>query len=455
MESLWTRITLSSFQPIEWLKVSYVHRLVGLLKSWQESSWLLKGSEGLSAFLIMIILAIAPFASTNQIGVLLVAVALCWGLMTLVDKTSSGVTVIHITVLVYGVTAVLATVLSPMKKYAIGGLLEFSLYLFLFLLSARVFRSTRWVNWIFSSYLLSSLIVGCYGVRQKIFGAEPLATWNDPTSTVSQATRVYSYLGNPNLLAGYLLGSIALSASAIFVWKGLLPKLLAGTIFTINLGCVVFTGSRGGVMGLLTLITVYLLLLKFWYNGILPKFWQQWLLPTIFSLIGGIFFLAFIAIEPVRVRVLSIFAGRGDSSNNFRINVWEAVYKMIADRPIVGIGPGHDVFNKMYPLYMKPNYTALSSYSIWLEHLVELGVIGFTAFLWLILVTINQGITRFRAYIQDGNMKGLWLISAISVLVAMMIHGFVDTVWYRPQVNMIWWLMIAFIASQNAVLTED
>ena len=26
-------------------------------------------------------------------------------------------------------------------------------------------------------------------------------------------------------------------------------------------------------------------------------------------------------------------------------------------------------------------------------------------------------------------------------------HGLVDTVWYRPQVNTLWWLMIALIAS--------
>jgi len=44
-------------------------------------------------------------------------------------------------------------------------------------------------------------------------------------------------------------------------------------------------------------------------------------------------------VEPVRDRVFSIFAGRADSSNNFRINVWAAVVEMIRDRPILGIGP--------------------------------------------------------------------------------------------------------------------
>jgi len=66
---------------------------------------------------------------------------------------------------------------------------------------------------------------------------------------------------------------------------------------------------------------------------------------------------------------------------------------------------------------------------------------------------------------ESPNLKsnqGFWLIGAIATLVGMMTHGFVDTVWYRPEVNMLWWLMVAIIASfynnsqqpQDLVLTE-
>jgi len=42
---------------------------------------------------------------------------------------------------------------------------------------------------------------------------------------------------------------------------------------------------------------------------------------------------------------------------------------MILDRPIIGIGPGHDAFNKIYPLYQLPAL-ALSAYSIFLLKLL-------------------------------------------------------------------------------------
>jgi len=63
--------------------------------------------------------------------------------------------------------------------------------------------------------------------------------------------------------------------------------------------------------------------------------------------------LAVLFVEPVRSR-FQYLAGRADSSNNFRINVWAAVVEMIHDRPILGIGPGNTAFNKIYPLYQRP-----------------------------------------------------------------------------------------------------
>ena len=147
---------------------------------------------------------------------------------------------------------------------------------------------------------------------------------------------------------------------------------------------------------------------------------------------------------------MSIFAGREDSSNNFRINVWEAVFKIIADYPLTGIGPGNEAFNAVYPRYMDPLYPALSAYSIFLEHIVELGYIGFSCFLWLIVVTINHGITQVNRLRKSRGIQGLWVIGAIAAVVGLVVHGMVDTVWYRPPINTLWWFMLAIIASQSS-----
>jgi putative inorganic carbon (HCO3(-)) transporter len=124
-----------------------------------------------------------------------------------------------------------------------------------------------------------------------------------------------------------------------------------------------------------------------------------------------------------------------------------AVIEMIKDYPVLGIGPGNSAFNKIYPLYMKARYSALSAYSILLEVALETGLIGLTCFLWLLLVVLNQGWRALQQLRHGGDRTGYLLIGAIASLFGMFGHGLVDTVLYRPEVNTLWWLMLAMIAS--------
>jgi len=296
-------------------------------------------------------------------------------------------------------------------------------------------------------YLHVSLIVSIYGMRQWFFGAPPLATWVDQESAFSKTTRVYSYLGNPNLLAGYLLPAVVFSLVAVFVWQGWIKKALALTMFVVNTACLILTFSRGGWIGLVVAFLTVMALLVYWWSIELPRFWRTWSLPIILGGLIGVLLLAVIFVEPVRLRVVSIFADRKDSSNNFRRNVWDAVFQMIRDRPIIGIGPGHGSFNKIYPLYQHPRYTALSAYSIFLEVTVETGFVGLAAFLWLLIVTFNTAFLQMQRFRKLRSADGFWLIGAIATMAGMLAHGTVDTVFYRPEVNSVWWLVVGLIAS--------
>ncbi|GAB4229922.1 MAG: IctB family putative bicarbonate transporter [Stanieria sp.] len=448
MKSAWTKIVLSDFSLYQWHSTSYLYRFVGWFSSWRQGSWLLQWGEALGAALLSVLFVLAPFVSTSLIGLLLVALAGFWILLTISEEQQLEVTPIHLVVLVYWCIATIATAFSPVKSEALSGWMILTLYLVMFALAARVLRSPRICNGVITVFLLVALWVSTYGVRQQVFGVAQLATWNDPNSPLAQDTRVYSYLGNPNLLGGYLLPASALSIGAVFVWRGWLQKILALMMVGVNSACLYFTDSRGAWLAMLALMTVLLLLLYYWWRDYLPRFWQVWLLPLVFGTLAGLIVAAIVLVEPLRLRFFSIFAGREDSSNNFRINVWEAVFKMIRDYPLTGIGPGHDAFNKVYPGYMNSRYPALSAYSVFLEHLVEMGYLGLICFIWLIIVTIDSGIRQIRRFKLSSNRQGFWLISAIAAIAGLSVHGLVDTVWYRPQISTLWWLMLAIIASQ-------
>ena len=205
---------------------------------------------------------------------------------------------------------------------------------------------------------------------------------------------------------------------------------------------------RSGWIGFVFIVFVFLVLQLFWWSVYLPSFWRKWSLPLLLGSLALLLTLAVAFVDPVRDRVGSMFAGRGDSSNNFRINVWTAVIEMIKDRPVLGIGPGNTAFNKVYPLFqVSPRYSALSAYSIILELAVETGFIGLGCFLWLLIVTFNQGVRQLGRLRKFANGEAFWLMGAMAGMLGLLGHGLFDTVWYRPEVNTLWWFMVAVIAS--------
>lgn len=452
MNSVWQQLTLTNLSLRGWVQSSYLHRIVGLLRQWRQGSWLMQWADPIALLLVMLIFALAPFVSTTLIGLLLIACGGYWVLLTLSEENQVGITPIHFLVVLYWAIASLATALSPVREAALQGWIKLTLYLLLFTLMARVLRSPLLRSILIFTFLAVALVVSVYGVRQEFFGAVQLATWNDPSSQLAQDTRVYSYLGNPNLLAGYLLPAFALSIAAVLAWRRWLPKLLAVTMVVVNGACIYFTDSRGGWIGVLAMLLIFGLLLRFWWGKYLSPFWRKWLLPIAFGILAGLLAVALAASEPLRLRATSIFVGRQDSSNNFRINVWMAVLDMIRDRPILGIGPGNDAFNRIYPAYAETGYTALSAYSVFLELAVETGIVGLACFLWLLTVTFNQGWMQLQRLRQLNALSGFWLMAAIASMAGMLAHGLVDTVWYRPQISTVWWLMVALVASYYPVL---
>jgi putative inorganic carbon (HCO3(-)) transporter len=451
MNLVWERLTLSSLPLKEYLSSSYLHKfLVGLLKPWRQSSIFIQWGDIIAVGLLSLVYGLAPFVSSTLMGLLLVACVGLWLLLTLSDDYTSvnapTATPIHLLVLLYWSIAAISTALSPVKKAALGDLQTLTLYLLLFVLCARVLRVARFRSWLITLYLHISLIVSVYGLRQWFFGAKALATWVDPESSLAKTTRVYSYLGNPNLLAGYLLPAVILSLVAIVAWPGWIRKSLALTMFVVNATVLILTFSRGGWIALLVGLLTIAVLLFYWWSIEIPKFWRTWSLPILLGTVVGLLIIGLIFVEPFRVRIVSIFADRKDSSNNFRKNVWESVFQMIRDRPIIGIGPGHGAFNKVYPLYQHPKFTALSAYSVFLETIVETGFLGFTCFMWLIVVALNTGYLQLGRLRKTKNMEGLWLMGAIAAIIGLLTQGLFDTVFYRPEVNTLWWLMMALIA---------
>ena len=433
------------------LKLPFLHvynkflQLISPLHGWRDGSRLL-GAKFLGGLLVILI-ATLPFLENAQTGVIGAAVAIAWLMMWLSDRRDAEDqsvpiwTPIHLPLISYWAIALIATLLSPVRVAALDGMLKLTIYMLAFVSMSRMMR-LGWRSVLVGTYLVTTLVVCAYAVQQWYLGAPELATWTDITSETAGTTRVYSFLGNPNLLAGYLIPALPLGAIAAIHWRSWGMKVLGAVVAILGAFCITQTQSRGGLLGLAAESFALVLLLVYWWGKRLPT----WTLPVTFGGTASAIALGTILVPTLRKRVVSIF-GTEDSSNAFRVNVWMSVLNMIKAKPILGIGPGNKAFNLVYPLYQRSGYSALGAYSVPLELTVETGIIGVICYGWLIFSIFRQAWIALNRLRSDRNMDGLWIIAAIATIVGMMTHGLFDTVWYRPQVQLLWWLAIAIISS--------
>jgi putative inorganic carbon (HCO3(-)) transporter len=424
---------------------SIFFQLISPLQEWREGSRLL--SARFLGCLLVILIASLPFLDNAQTGVIGGAVAIAWLLLWLSDRRDAQDqatpiwTPIYTPVITYWAIALVATLLSPVRVAAFDGMVKLTIYMLAFVSLSRLMR-LGWRSLLVGTYLVTALVVCAYAVQQWYLGAPELATWTDVTSETAGTTRVYSFLGNPNLLAGYLMPALPLGAIAAIYWRSWSFKILSVIVAILGAFCITQTQSRGGLLGLAAASFTLVLLLVYWWGKRLPT----WTLPTALGGMAGAIALGTILVPTLRKRVGSIF-GTEDSSNAFRVNVWMSVINMVKARPILGIGPGNKAFNQIYPQYQRSGYSALGAYSVPLELTVETGFIGLICYGWMILTIFQQAWVALNRLRSDRDSSGLWVIAAIATLVGMMVHGLVDTVWYRPQVQLLWWLAIALISS--------
>ncbi len=397
----------------------------------------------LSGLVLCALMAGLPLVTRSGLSLLVLASGLLWLLLAL--RTTPG-PLVEIDRWILGILALalLATGFSPVPLAAAKGLVKLVSYLGVYALMRQLLATApRWWDRIVAALLAGELITSVIGIRQLYGDSGELARWADPNSVADGTVRIYSTLENPNLLAGYLLPALPLALVALLRWPGLPRKLFALTALVLGVAALVLTYSRGAWMGLVAEAGVIVLLLAVRGTRAWPPLWRK-LFPLLL-LVGGAALLVVLVtqVEPLRVRVMSLVAGRQDSSNNFRINVWLAALDMIQARPWLGIGPGNDAFNQIYPLFQQPKFNALSAYSIPLELAVEAGIPGLLAGIGLLVANLRTATTLWRG---DGFFS-LPALAVIAVIAGLTVQGLTDTIFFRPEVQLVGWFCVATLAA--------
>ncbi|NDG24370.1 MAG: putative bicarbonate transporter, IctB family, partial [Synechococcaceae bacterium WBB_10_009] len=391
-------------------------------------------------------LAGLPLVTRGGLSLLILAAGLLW-LIWALRTPAGGLGPINGWLLLLLGIAVVATGCSPVPVAAFKGLLKLVSYLGVYALMRQLLaEAPQWWNRIVAALLAGQLVSAVLAIRQLYGDTAELARWADPNSVADGTIRVYGPLENPNLLAGYLIPILPIAVVALLRWRSWPQRLFAGCALLLGGIALFLSYSRGGWLGMLAALGGLALLLVLRQTRQWPPLWRR-LFPALLLVAAvAVLVVAVTQVEPLRIRVLSLVAGREDSSNNFRINVWLAAIDMIQARPWLGIGPGNTAFNLIYPLYQQPKFNALSAYSVPLELLVEGGVPYLLAAVGLLIASLRAGLTQLKG-------ESPWALPALAALAAIAglgVQGITDTIFFRPEVQLTGWFCLASLAVSRA-----
>lgn len=426
-----------------------------------KNSCLLSNIDSLIMIFISLTLIGSTFLESEKIGLLGICVILLTILKLFIKKGAKvRLAPWDGAIFVYFVICLLSTFNSELISESIHGFLKTVIYIFYYFCVANYFQTNQ--NKIRYFFLLIGVLCsfqGIIAIWQNLCGVDEISTWQDtnyvnPEDILSRAYGTLKPL-NPNLLGGYLvagISSIIAAAMICFSKKNYKTFALSTAMFFVCAAAIFFTGSRGAYLGLGAIILCFVLLFTKVINTDfktaekIKKYWTILLTAS-----AGFFAVVLISTPQIVKRLMSIFILRGDSSTSFRMNVYNSSWQMFLDHPVLGIGSGNRTFREIYGYYMLTGYDALSTYSVPLEIAVESGIFALLAFIAFILLFLYRSLKFIFKPLQNAIQSGLTekIISCAAILTVagVMAHGLFDTIFFRPQVQFLFWTIIAIGSS--------
>ncbi|MFA6216198.1 MAG: O-antigen ligase family protein [Candidatus Omnitrophota bacterium] len=243
--------------------------------------------------------------------------------------------------------------------------------------------------------------------------------------------------GEPNTFAGYLLLIISLTLGFI-VYPETRMKRLALIFFLGFIGLVfILTLSRGGWLAFFPMFLVIIVLSK--------KYKAQ--LVTVF--VSLILLSPFIFPQKVYKRVNETFAPersykmmgkRIDVSESAaaRIDAWSTAFQRVQEKPLLGYGiPIGSVVDNQYTRVLS-----------------ETGLIGFSAFLVLIVMIFRVAWTSYVQASENNFIQGLCL-GYLAGLVGLLFHSFSSATFIIIRIMEPFWFLTALVAILPDILAEE
>jgi O-antigen ligase len=285
------------------------------------------------------------------------------------------------------------------------------------------------------------MVVSFIGILQYFFG-EVSQIWQDVEMFAGIPGRAVSTFENPNVLGEYLVLVLPLLFAMFLCAKQFNLRALFFVSFVLSSSCLVLTWSRGAWLGFIFSFIIFVLVKS-------PAFLAGIILFSPATLLA----LSLLYNTDIMKRILSI-GSTADSSTAYRVDIWAGSLRLIEDKGLYGVGIGTEAFSSVFPQYaLAGTESAPHTHSLYLQLIAETGIFSLLSFILLCLAYFSLVFAYIRKAI--GKRNRTMSIGFLCGILAFLLQGLTDYVWYSYKVYLFFWITLGFAMAVLNICKEN
>ena len=307
---------------------------------------------------------------------------------------------------------------------------------------------------VFILFFIATLIDSSFRLRSIVWVLAGLLAWYAGSALrsyargelvfaqgVERAVGVTSVVGDPNALAGLIVGLLPFLIAAIRFTRMVAARLLLLLVFPLAVGTVVVTGSRASMLALVAVGIYYVLhskhkVLSFvcfvalacvTWVGMPEQYQQRYLSPSRYAQ-----------------------GEEMDASNELRLRIWKAGWRMFLDHPVLGVGAGQfrTAYGTVYSGVAHGPW--MQPHNLLIQVGCELGLVGLVIFGYFVfqLVKANRSILQLKGR-STYKVNYEVAVACGALLVGVAVVSVFGHTFYRP-----YWYLLGGLVGANRFLVD-
>lgn len=337
----------------------------------------------------------------------------------------------------FAISIFLVLVNAPDLSIAIDGIRVILQYLLWYFIAVNLIKDGLTVKRILNVMIFTTGMIALYGIYQYVVGVEIPTSWYDSRYETSVTTRVFSIIGSPNILGSLLVMMIPINLAFTVNEQRWVKKIIYFATMMAMLLCLVFTLSRGAWLAFALAAVIYALIKD-----------KRLIIPLAVGVA-----IIMVVVPQIGDRIAYMLSPQYmiSSSTGGRIARWTLAIEAIKSSPLFGVGIGR--FGGATAMRHIPG--SFYADNFYLKTFAEMGIIGFTAFLYLLYKGCIESLREIRL-IKDREFYNIG-VGVFTGIIGVLAHNAVENVFEVPMMTSYFWLLVAIIISFRfiAVTSRD